>query len=104
MLKVAAANSYWGYRTITGELAGLGRPVGASTVWAILERAWIDPAPRRSGPTWPRFLRSRAGGMLAVGFFHVDTVLPRRLYCMVAIGISTRRVHLLGVTDHPTAS
>jgi hypothetical protein len=28
------------------------RPIAASTVWAILKKAGLDPAPRLSGPTW----------------------------------------------------
>ncbi|MFE6157410.1 integrase core domain-containing protein [Streptomyces sp. NPDC056486] len=104
VLRMAAENAHWGYRRIAGELARLGRPVGASTVWAILRRAGVDPVPRRSGPTWAQFLRSQASGILAVDFFHVDTVLLRRLYCMVAMAISTRQVHLMGVTTHPTGS
>jgi putative transposase len=69
----------WGYRRIRGELLGLGRPVGGSTVWKILKDAGLDPAPRRSGPSWRQFLATQAKAILAVDFFHVDTVLLRRL-------------------------
>jgi hypothetical protein len=37
---------------VQGELTRLGHPVAASTVWQILHDAGIDPAPRRTGPTW----------------------------------------------------
>ena len=56
-------------------------------------RAGIDPAPRRSGPTWRQFLRARAAGILAVNFPHVDTVLLRGLYVLVCIEHGTRRMH-----------
>lgn len=62
MLRLAGENPDGGYRRIAGELAALGRDVGACTVWAILHRAGIDPSPRRSGPTWAEFLRSQAHG------------------------------------------
>src|ERR1017187_5409566 len=65
VLRLARENPGWGYRRIHGELAGLGVKIAASTVWEILKKAGIDPAPRRSGPTWPQFLRSQAEAILA---------------------------------------
>jgi hypothetical protein len=56
IVRLATENPTWGYRRIHGELAGLGYAIGASTVWKILNTAGIDPAPRRSGPTWAQFL------------------------------------------------
>jgi putative transposase len=51
VLRLATENSTWGYRRIHGELARLGYQLAPSTVWAILKRADIDPAPRRDGPS-----------------------------------------------------
>ncbi|HEY2058320.1 MAG TPA: IS481 family transposase [Amycolatopsis sp.] len=80
------------------------RTVAASTVWTILKNAGLDPAPRRSGPTWKQFLATQAKGILAVDFFHVDTVFLRRLYVLFFVEHDRRRVHLVGVTAHPTAT
>ena len=102
VIRLAKENPLWGYRRIQGELTKLGLAVAPSTVWEMLHAAGIDPAPRRSGPTWRQFLHAQAAGILAVDFLHVDTVLLNRLYVLVFIEHGTRRMHLGGVTAHPT--
>ena len=64
IIDMANDNPTWGYRRITGELAGLGHRVGASTVWRILKHHGLDPAPQRTSVTWTQFLRSQDGGCL----------------------------------------
>ena len=58
VLRLARENPEWGYRRIHGELVGLGVKMAASTVWEILKKAGIDPAPRRTCRAWSQFLRS----------------------------------------------
>lgn len=101
VIRIATENPTWGHRRIQGELVKLGHPIAASTVWQILHDAGIDPAPRRQGLTWKRFLAIQARGIVAVDFVHVDTVFLRRIYALIVIEHATRRAHLAGVTAHP---
>jgi hypothetical protein len=91
-----------GHRRIQGELARLGHRIASSTVWQILHDAGIDPAPRRTGSTWREFLTAQAQGIIAADFLHIDTALGQRLYALVFLEHHTRRLHITGVTAHPT--
>ncbi|MFC5001762.1 integrase core domain-containing protein [Dactylosporangium cerinum] len=104
VLRLAAENPTWGHRRVKGELARPGYRIAASTVWKILHRAGVDPAPRRTGPTWQQFLTAQARTILACDFFMVDTVLLQRIYVLFFIELATRQVHIAGVTRHPTGA
>ena len=104
VLRLARENPKWGYRRIHGELAGPGVTVAASTVWEILKTNGIDPAPRRTAPTWSQFLRSQAEAILACDFFSVDLLDGTEACVLAVVEHATRRIRILGVTQHPTGA
>jgi hypothetical protein len=101
VVRLAGENPAWGYRRIHGELVGLGVEVAASTVWAILREAAIEPAPKRLEQSWAEFLRRQAASILACDFLTVDTLFLRRFYVLFFIELATRRVRLAAITTNP---
>jgi transposase len=104
ILRLAKENPRWGYQRIEGELRKLGVRVSATTIRSLLRSHGLKPAPRRQGPSWKEFLACQAAGTLACDFFTVETVWLRTLYVLFFIELSTRRVHLAGVSAHPRSA
>jgi putative transposase len=101
VVRLARENPSWGYRRIQGELVGLGVSLAASTVWEILRREGIEPAPRRLESSWAEFLRRQAASILECDFLTVDTLSLKRFYILFFIELASRRVHIAGMTANP---
>jgi transposase InsO family protein len=104
VLLPARDNPGWGYLRIAGQCRKLGVRVSATSVRTFLRRHRLGPAPRHGGPTWTQFLHAQAAGTLACDFLTVETVALTRLYVFFMIEVERRRVHLAGVTAHPTGA
>jgi hypothetical protein len=90
-----------------GVLADPGRPgqpraqVGRSTIRRILKEHGLEPAPKRHTP-WSVFLKAHWEAIAAADFFTVEVWTLRgltRFHVFFVIDLSTRRVHIAGITD-----
>jgi putative transposase len=109
IVRMAEENPTWGYRRIQGALANLGHRLDKITVRNILRRYHMDPAPqrRKAGMSWQQFLKIHWDVLAATDFFTVEVATWQGLvtyYVLVVMELSTRRVHIAGITPHPTAA
>lgn len=106
VVRMAEENRTWGYRRIQGALANLGYHIDAITVRNILRRHHLEPVPQRRkvGMSWQQFLKIHWNVLAATDFFTVEVATWHGLvtsYVLVVMELSTRRVHMAGITPHP---
>ena len=105
VLRMALRNSRWGYTRIKGALSHLGHEVSRGTIANILKENGIEPSHERSKRTpWRTFLKAHWETLAAADFFTVEIARPWALetyYVLFMMEISTRRVHIAGITTNP---
>ena len=108
VLRMARENTSWGYDRIQGAIANLGHIIAPNTVKNILKRHGIEPAPEREKHTsWRTFLKAHWDVMAATDFFTVEVWTLRGLvtyYVLFIMHLSTRSVHIAGVTTAPNGA
>ena len=109
VMRMAEENPTWGYRRIQGALANLGHHIDKITVRNILRRHHMEPAPqrRKGGMSWTQFLKMHWEVLAATDFFTVEVATWHGVvtyYVLVVMELATRRVHIAGITPHPTAA
>jgi len=109
VVRMAEENATWGYRRLQGALANLGHTIDKLTVRNILRRHHLEPAPQRrqGGMSWAQFLKLHWEVLAATDFFTVEVATWHGLvtyYVLVVMELATRRVHIAGITPHPTAA
>jgi transposase len=105
VVRMAKENSDWGYDRIVGAMANLGYMLSDQTVGNILHRNGISPAPaRKRTTTWADFIRVHMAVLAGTDFFSVEVLTLRGLvtyYVLFFIRLESRRVEVVGITQHP---
>ena len=105
IVRMARENRSWGYDRIVGALANLGYTVSDQTVGNILKRHGLPPAPeRKTTTTWKEFIRTHLDVLVATDFFTAEVWTLGGLvtyYVLFFLQLSSRQVHVAGVTPHP---
>jgi transposase InsO family protein len=105
VVRMARENRSWGYDRIAGALANLGYTISNQAVGNILKRHGLPPAPeRKTTTTWKEFIRTHLDVLVATDFFTAEVWTLGGLvtyYVLFFIRLSTREVHVAGMTPHP---
>jgi hypothetical protein len=108
VVRLARENRSWGYDRSVGALATLGYTLSDQTVGNILKRHGILPAPvRKTTTTWTEFIRTHTDVLVATDGFTAAVWTLGGLVTydgLVFIHLASRKVHVAGVTSHPTAA
>ncbi len=108
IVRFAEENPSWGYDRIVGSLSNLEHTVCDETVGRVLRRHGIPPAGgRKPKVSWADFIAAHQETLVASDFFTVEVFTPSGLACscvLFFIHVGSRRVHIAGVTEHPTES
>jgi putative transposase len=106
VVRMAQENRAWGYDRIVGALANLGYTISDQTVGNILKRHGLPPAPeRKTTTTWKEFIRTHLDVLVATDFFTAEVWTLGGLvtyYVLFFLHLGSRKVHVAGVTPHPT--
>ena len=106
IVRMARENSTWGYCRTQGELKEVGHRVASTTIANVLKANGIKPAPNRPS-SWRTFIKAHWGQVSATDFFNAEVWTPKGLvtyYVLFFLDLKTRRVHIAGITEHPTGS
>jgi putative transposase len=105
VVRMAQENRTCGYDRIASALAHLGYSISDQTVGNILKRHGLPPAPaRKKMTTWREFIRTHLDVLVATDFFTTEVWTMAGLvtyYVLFFIHLSSRKIHVAGVTTHP---
>lgn len=99
-----ATDNNWGYTRIAGELGKLGHKICRSTVKNILLEAGLDPSPKRTDSTWDTFIKRHMDTLWACDFLSCKVLTKSgfvEYFVLFFIHVSSRRIHVAGITPHP---
>ena len=106
IVRMARENSTWGYCRIQGELKEVGHRVASTTIANVLKANGIKPAPDRPS-SWTTFIKAHWGQVAATDFFSAEVWTPKGFvtyYVLFFLDLKSRRIHIAGITEHPTGA